>query len=463
MDSTTFEPTLDANTLAPAKLSDYHDWNTGVLVCGIAVLMAGIPGNLLTILAFFKYKQLHSPTNILICSQSIGDLFTCLTGPLFAVWNYTEIGQALASSNKYLCLSSLTLLMLALQSSVVNILALSTERFIAVYFSLRYYQWVTDATVKRVVVIIWIVVITINFLPLFGWELWKPGVTCMTFNIYPRIYFQAFFIMPTLICLLVCAVVNFAIALEAIKRQRSIVAVVVMENAANEEANAKSRNQFKVTKMLLLVVGCFFTTWLPYIIFNCISYSLPSPWKIHGAPDWFAIPSELSKTMLVVNSIVNPFIYGWKNVLFRDAYYKLLRVRKTPTDRETRPSISSELQNTDLIKGLIAAFSDERVKGSISELVTTSVQSELVKLREELRMRDHIIRQLEDKRSKRKCMGAGKLLAREDRPKSIFINEDLTKRMTHLAWIARSLKRDNSTKDTWISDGNITIKTAKIK
>ncbi|ELU12501.1 hypothetical protein CAPTEDRAFT_214828 [Capitella teleta] len=215
MDNATLDPEAITSlvSLASAERAPYYSWYTGVMICGLVVLMAGIPGNLLTILAYFKYDQLHGPTNLLICSQSIGDLFTCLTGPIFAVLNYTVDGQALASSHKYLCLAGLGMVLAALQSSIFHILALGIERFIAVYFSLYYYNWVTDRNVKIAVVAIWTVVISINCLPIFGWTTWKPGVPCMTVNVYPQIFFQVLFIIPSMGCLLVCALGNFAIAL----------------------------------------------------------------------------------------------------------------------------------------------------------------------------------------------------------------------------------------------------------
>ncbi|ELU02278.1 hypothetical protein CAPTEDRAFT_213818 [Capitella teleta] len=337
MDSSTFEPqnatgaaVFDEAFVAALKPTNFYSWYEGVLICGLVIAAVGVPGNLLTILAYTKYEQLQSPTNLLICSQSIGDLFTCLISPMILVFNCTEAGQALVSSNKYLCLVSLLVLFIALQSSITNILALSTERFIAVYFSLYYYNWVTDRNVKISVVAIWAVIIAINCLPLFGWNDWNSEVVCLPVTVYPQLFVQGLFVLPSLTIVLVCTVENVAIAITAVRRQRSIAAAVVVPNAdqQTEEAKIKSRNQFKVTKMMLLVVGCFFTAWLPWIILNSIFYSVPSSWKMNGVPMEILIAFDYSKCVLVTNSIVNPFIYGWKNKLFRDAYYKLLGIRR---------------------------------------------------------------------------------------------------------------------------------------
>ncbi|ELU08676.1 hypothetical protein CAPTEDRAFT_187631, partial [Capitella teleta] len=196
---------------------------------------------------------------------------------------------------------------------------------------LYYYNWVTDRNVKIAVVAIWTVVISINCLPIFGWTTWKPGVPCMTVNVYPQIFFQVLFIIPSMGCLLVCALGNFAIAFMAIRRQRTIAATAIASSAnqQTEEAKIKSGKEFKVTKMLLLVVGCFYICWLPWIILNSVFFSSPSSWKTAGAPKEILIAYEYSKAILVANTIFNPFIYGWKNKLFRDAYYKLLGIRRT--------------------------------------------------------------------------------------------------------------------------------------
>ncbi|ELU12776.1 hypothetical protein CAPTEDRAFT_192604 [Capitella teleta] len=127
---------------------------------------------------------------------------------------------------------------------------------------------------------------------------------------------------------------NHIIALMAVRKQRSIAAAVVVQNGdqQTEDANIRSGNQFKVTKMLLLVSGCFYAAWLPWIALNSLFFSLPSSWKKHGVPRGVLVAFEYSKPLVAANTIVNPFIYGWKNLLFRDAYYKLLGIKRNPNE-----------------------------------------------------------------------------------------------------------------------------------
>ncbi|ELU16525.1 hypothetical protein CAPTEDRAFT_90101 [Capitella teleta] len=309
------------------------------MVYAVIMLTAGVPGNILTIVAYCKCEHLQSPTNLLICNQSIGDLFTCITGPLFVILNYTQAGLVLTSSHRYLCLICLASLLISLESSIFNILALSTERFIAVYIPYHYYSWVTVTRTKRVVISIWSVVVITNCLPIMGWENWTPGVPCMTIYVYPKIFFQFVFVIPCLVCLGACAIENVLIAIMAVKKQRSIApALPVNHDQLQEEAARKIKRQFKVTKMLLMVVGVFYITWVPYLVLNSILYSMPTSWKDRGVPEWVVILNELCKPLVVVNTITNPFIYGYKNQTFRDAYYKVLGIRNTQIEAEQLPS-----------------------------------------------------------------------------------------------------------------------------
>ncbi|ELU17981.1 hypothetical protein CAPTEDRAFT_45276, partial [Capitella teleta] len=282
---------------------------------------AGVPGNVLTIIAYIKHAKLWNPTNLLILSQTIGDLLTCLTGPLYFVFNYSEAGMVVTSSYKYLCLMSLGSLMISIQSSITNILALSTERFIAVYFPYRYYSLVTDAKVKMGVGMIWTVVLVINLLPFLGLETWTPEQPCMATRVYYPLYTQAIILLPSAVCLLIAALENILIGAMTVKKQHS---VVPNDNINQPIQEAASKSDFKVTKMLLQVVGIFFLSWVPIMTTNVVLLNAPMKWKLNGIPEWYVALNEWTKPLMLLNAIANPFIYAFKNIDYRTAYFKLL-------------------------------------------------------------------------------------------------------------------------------------------
>lgn len=315
----------------PLRPSLFLEWFSFIIVWDVMLIALGIPGNIFTLLAFIKYKELRNPTNLLICNQSVGDLFFAVTSPIFIFFNYTKVGLETSFENKYACLFALAIILISLQISIMNILALSIERLLAIVFTFEYYLWVTERAVKIAVGLIWTVVITINLIPMFGWNKWEPGHKCQTTFAYYRTSFMSFFIFPSLVCLILTAVINIVIGAMAIKKQRMINPVQPTTNkdeeAENDSTDFKKTPQYKVTKMLLLVVGVFYLSWMPYLTLNSLFFALPTSWKLYGPPPQVLIMYELSKGMLAINAMFNPLIYGYKNLKFRAAYFKLLGIK----------------------------------------------------------------------------------------------------------------------------------------
>ncbi|ELT94471.1 hypothetical protein CAPTEDRAFT_213487 [Capitella teleta] len=332
METHTVETFSSAAAEVAPRSAIFRPWFTALMVTGLLMSAAGVPGNLLTIVAYLKHAQLRNPTNLLICSQTIGDLLTCLTGPIFFVLNYSEAGLVLASSYKYLCLIGLGTLMLSLQSSILNILALSTERFIAVFSPYDYYSWITETKVKIAVAVIWSSVLVINFLPFFGWDTWSADGYCMATRVYSPIFSQFIYLLPCAICLLISAVQNILIGGMAAKKQRSVVPVAAQGNQESADDGAARKSQFKVTKMLLQVVGVFYISWMPQIITNVLLINPPKSWRQNGIPEWYYFMNEWAKPAMMINTIANPFIYAFKNVHYRTAYFKILGIKNNEVE-----------------------------------------------------------------------------------------------------------------------------------
>ncbi|ELU16331.1 hypothetical protein CAPTEDRAFT_192441 [Capitella teleta] len=309
------------------KITLYRPFFTNIMICGVLLSIAGVPGNVLTVGAYFKHAKLHNPTNLLILSQTIGDLLTCLLSFLFFVLNYTEAGLVMISSNKYLCLLSLGSIMMALQISSTNVLALSTERFIAVFYPFKYYTWVTDVKVTVGVVMIWSTVLLFNLLPFFGWETWTPEGYCRATQVYSPVYSQCIYLLPCALCLVLSAFENILVGGMTFKKQRPVVPV---GGDDQPEARAAPKVEFRVTKMLLQVVGIFYLSWLPPIVTTVLILNSPLSWKRDGIPEWYVALNEWSKPLILLNAIANPFIYASKNIHYKTAYCKLLGIKIVP-------------------------------------------------------------------------------------------------------------------------------------
>ena len=293
-------------------------WYPFIIVLMYVVIVGAIPGNVLTILAFIKYPALRTPTNYLICNQSCADLLFVVTSQLFIWFNYTSAGLAFIGQHKYACVMSLWCALGPMLLSLVNMFLLSSERLLAVVWSLRYFSWVTERSVCLAIGVSWCLVILINSLPLLGWNVWQFGHNCMTMEVYPSIYYLFLYMLPSLLMLILTAVFNIIIAIIAAAKNR--IAPVSQDSACAKSSQAAS---YKITRMLLTVVGVFYLSWMPYLVMTVV-YFLAKAWKTQSPPEWFLLLHEVSKSLLGLNGICNPFIYARKNIKFRIAYRRLL-------------------------------------------------------------------------------------------------------------------------------------------
>ena len=307
------------------------DWYPWIIAWDYVAIIAGIPGNVLTLVAYKKFPSLQTPTNLIICNQSIADICSCIFGQIFVWFNYTSWGVEIVTYNKYACLFSLWFILLAVVTSLANILALSTERLLAIAFPYHYLRWMTPAATKRAIAFIWTVVLVINSLPLLGWNTWTIGHKCMTMYAYPKVYSLYLYLIPGICTLILTAIFNIVICGIAVSKRNTIVPLQSVQKLQGDDEQTsitrKNSTEYKITKMFLTVVGVFYASWMPYLVLTILFFVPPASWQVHGPPEWIIVLHELIKPLLVLNGALNPLIYACKNRKFRYAFRKLLGLK----------------------------------------------------------------------------------------------------------------------------------------
>ncbi len=127
---------------------------TGITVTCSFLFLVGIAGNLLTILVVTKYKDMRTTTNLYLCSMALSDLliFLCMPLDLYRVWRYRpwNFGDELCKLFQFVSES-------CTYSTILNITALSVERYFAICFPFRAKVIVTRGRVKGVILLLWTV------------------------------------------------------------------------------------------------------------------------------------------------------------------------------------------------------------------------------------------------------------------------------------------------------------------
>ncbi|ELT93028.1 hypothetical protein CAPTEDRAFT_210567 [Capitella teleta] len=294
-------------------------WYTSLLTMYFVISLCVVAGNTLTAIAYFTTPHLQTLQNLVICNLSLADaIIAVLSKPFFAL-SYTEAGIVFGARHKWVCLVSLWAVMGSGLCGILCVFVLSLERLLAIIFPFRYYTWVTDNSVRAMIVFVWAFAFTLTAFPLMGLNTWTHGARCFTMFVYTPTYNVYVATNLNVLILVAMALMNITIAVVAVKQNK----VNIIQSGSTQNTG-----QYKVTKMLLTVIGVFYLCWIPYIVLTAI-FTMTK-----HLPEWFALLQDLSKLLIGMNSVLNPLIYARGNEKFRAAFARLLR---------RAPRVSSEV------------------------------------------------------------------------------------------------------------------------
>ncbi|KAF4089503.1 hypothetical protein AMELA_G00067150, partial [Ameiurus melas] len=121
----------------------------------LIIFCIGSLGNVLTCTVIMRHRSMRTPTNFYLLSLAISDLLVLLLGlplELYELWsNYPFL---LGSGG---CYFKTCLFEMVCFASVLNVTAVSAERYLAVVHPLRVKHVMTHGHVRRVIVMLWIV------------------------------------------------------------------------------------------------------------------------------------------------------------------------------------------------------------------------------------------------------------------------------------------------------------------
>lgn len=127
---------------------------TGVSIICSFLFLVGVTGNVMTILMVIKYRDMRTTTNLYLSSMALSDLliFLCMPLDLYRVWRYRPwyFGDLLCKLFQFVSEG-------CTYSTILNITALSVERYFAICFPLRAKVVVTKGRVRVIILILWTV------------------------------------------------------------------------------------------------------------------------------------------------------------------------------------------------------------------------------------------------------------------------------------------------------------------
>ena len=292
--------------VVPKLLSQFEEFHSTLIancVFNAFLSYTAIMLNIVTIHAIRKTSSLPKPLKALLLSLAVSDVGVGLSAqPLYISLLVRWLQQNIPDCISYIVF--FVVINILVLTSFLCVVAITVDRFLAIHLHLRYQELVTHKRVVALVISIWL--FSTFFSLGFFWLPWD--IIWVIFSVLEAI------------CLLLTATVYWRIYL-VLRRHKNQMQALQMQEVQQAAQNGGTANFARLKKS---AVGVFYV----YIVFSICylpRFIIFPVHEFHG-PSLIISKSLLyTRTLMLLNSSLNPVIYCWKMRHIRHAIMDVLR------------------------------------------------------------------------------------------------------------------------------------------
>ena len=279
-------------------------------VHGIITIIA-LLGSYLVLRAFHKFRNLRTASNNILVSLSIAD-------GLLAIPLILDIIQLCLKYNggirpPILKSVGVTVTSFLLSVIVLHLTLMSSERFIAIKFALRYQAIVTKRRARIVSIVMWLwALVVIVAVP----RVFKTATTGKDFRVHIKSHLFVFQAVSMCLVPLLIILCSYTYIFIVSYNQRQLV----REQGCDIPGMPTVKYHMKGARTLAIVVALCLLSIIPMLAVTFLRVK-----SLEGRCRHKLLRQILYDVAMFVNAICNPLIYGWKNEEFRNAFRKMLK------------------------------------------------------------------------------------------------------------------------------------------
>ncbi|XP_058248427.1 trace amine-associated receptor 13c-like [Hemibagrus wyckioides] len=291
-------------------------------VCSAAVVLLTVCGNLLVIISVLHFKQLHTPTNMLVLSLAVSDfLVGGFVMPSMLIWMI----ESCWIFGKGYCIIFWLIAAFLIIVSIYNIALIAVDRYLALSNPLFYINRVSVRITHIIIVFDWCLVVAYILLLMYFNENFInfqmcPGECFLYVN---EVWFVIDNIYSFIFPLSVIIILYTRVFVIAKKHATAIRELNNHTRPKTQKITSHSmKSERKAAKVLGILVSVFLMCLLPYFIYSLMGYVIE-------------IQTETFQkvTILVcLNSTINPVIYALFYPWFRRCIKLIINLQIFQTD-----------------------------------------------------------------------------------------------------------------------------------
>ncbi|XP_036438667.1 trace amine-associated receptor 13c-like [Colossoma macropomum] len=287
-----------------------------------AAVLLTVCGNLLIIISVCHFKQLHTPTNMLILSLAVSDFLVgvCVM-PVALIW----IIESCWIFRTLYCICYLLAAYFLTSSSIYNIALIAVDRYFALSNPFLYTKAVSVKTMCIVVLCDWFVLLSYTFalqyinLPFVNVMTCPGDCFLLLDEVWSLVDLLVTFVFPFAVIIIFYALV-FIIAKKHATAIRGLNAQTRTQTSKNMADSMKSER--KAAKVLGILVSVFLACLFPYFVYTLLGNVITLEFETF----------QKVLILLYLNSAINPVIYALFYPWFRRCVKLILTFQIFNTD-----------------------------------------------------------------------------------------------------------------------------------
>ena len=256
-------------------------------------MVVAVLGNSLVLAAIIRTPSIRSTAMIMLCSLAVSDLLVGLIAqPLYMATYLTEdhfVHHVAHTIGFSLC-----------GVSLLTITTISVDRFLALFYHMRYVTLVTESRVRYIIMMIWL-----------------TGFGLSSSELWHEIALYVIAAAVTVFCLIISTFSYITIYRIVRHHQSQIHAHQQPMQSSNTENNASLMTLIKSSMntfvFYFFLIICYFPMYIMLTIYGFHGISSLDGTSIHWA---------IASTVVFMNSSINPFLYFWRLRELRTAVVK---------------------------------------------------------------------------------------------------------------------------------------------